>query len=50
MVHGPMPLAQQLYAILLGDYVSYYLALLNDVDPTPVAHLDHVKARLERTV
>ena len=48
IVHGPTPLAQQLYAILLGDYVSYYLALLNDVDPTPVAHLDHVKARLAR--
>ena len=45
-VEGPTPLAQQLYGILLGDYVSYYLALLNDVDPTPVANIDHVKARL----
>ena len=34
---GPNLLAQQLFAILFGDYVSYYLAMLNGVDPTPVA-------------
>ncbi len=45
-VQGPTPLAQQLHAILLGDYVSYYVAILNGVDPTPVAPLDYVKARL----
>ena len=45
---GPTPLAQQLYAILLGDYVSYYLAMLNGVDPTPVAPIDHLKAVLVR--
>lgn len=45
-VQGPTPLAHQLFAILLGDYVSYYLAILNGVDPTPVANIDHVKARL----
>ncbi len=43
---GPTPLAQQLAAILLGDYASYYLALLNGVDPTPVAPIDHLKAQL----
>lgn len=48
-VQGPTPLAQQLYAILLGDYVSYYLAMLNGIDPTPVAPIDHVKNRLART-
>ena len=45
---GPNPFAQQLFAILFGDYVSYYLAMLNGVDPTPVAPLDHVKAQLAR--
>lgn len=45
-VQGSTPLAQQLYAILLGDYVSYYLAMLNSIDPTPVAPIDYVKAQL----
>lgn len=45
---GSTPLAQQLFAILLGDYVSYYLAMLNGVDPTPVAPIDHLKAELAR--
>ncbi|MCY4436128.1 MAG: bifunctional phosphoglucose/phosphomannose isomerase [Chloroflexi bacterium] len=45
-VQGPTPLAQQLYGTLLGDYVSYYLALLNDVDPTPVANIEFVKSQL----
>ena len=48
-VQGATPLAQQLFAILLGDYVSYYLAMLNGEDPTPVAPLDHLKAELART-
>lgn len=47
-VPGPTPLAQQLFAILLGDYVSFYLAILNGVDPTPVAPIDHLKAQLAR--
>ena len=44
--HGATALAQQLYAILLGDYVSFYLAMLNGVDPTPVAPIDNLKAQL----
>ena len=49
VAQGPTPLAQQFCAILLGDYVSYYLAMLNGVDPTPVAPLDHVKSELTRS-
>lgn len=49
-VQGPTPLAQQLFAILFGDYVSYYLAMLNGVDPTPVAPINHVKAQLARAL
>jgi len=30
----------------LGDWVSYYLALLNGVDPTPVALIERMKRRL----
>jgi glucose/mannose-6-phosphate isomerase len=32
--------------VLLGDWVSYYLAILNDVDPTPVPEIDFLKKRL----
>ena len=36
---GP-PLAQQLSMLALGDYVSYYLALLQGIDPSPVPAID----------
>ncbi|MDO8491899.1 MAG: SIS domain-containing protein [Dehalococcoidia bacterium] len=29
-----------------GDFVSYYLALLNGVDPAPVTVIDRLKERL----
>lgn len=44
---GSSPLAQVLTAIFHGDFVSYYLALLNGVDPSPVAPIEKLKARLE---
>jgi glucose/mannose-6-phosphate isomerase len=43
---GNSPLAQMMGLILLGDYVSFYLAMLNGVDPTPVASIDYLKKRL----
>lgn len=45
-VPGPSILAQMLWAIQLGDFVSYYLGLLNGVDPSEVRALDWIKARL----
>jgi len=33
--------------IYLGDFVSFYLALLNRVDPTPVERIDYLKRKLE---
>jgi len=39
-------LAQALTGIYLGDFVSYYLALLNGVDPSPVAPIKRFKAAL----
>jgi len=42
------PLAQQLFALLLGDWVSYYLALLNGVDPTSIPAISELKARLQQ--
>jgi len=43
---GESPLAQMLSAIHFGDYVSYYLALLYEVNPTPVRIIDYLKERL----
>jgi glucose/mannose-6-phosphate isomerase len=45
-VGGEGRLAQACAAILLGDYVSTYLALLYGVDPMPVDAISHVKRRL----
>jgi len=36
-----------LSTILLGDYVSAYLAILNGVDPTPVDIIENFKKKLE---
>ncbi len=43
---GESPLAQMMSSVLFGDYVSYYLALLNGIDPSPVAAIDYLKRRL----
>ena len=43
---GESPLAQMMSSVLFGDYVSYYLALLCRVDPTPVDAIDYLKKRL----
>ncbi len=43
---GQSLLAQMLSAVMFGDYTSYYLALLNGEDPSPVPPLDYLKSRL----
>lgn len=43
---GQSPLAQMMGLVILGDYVSLYLAMLNRVDPTQVAAIDYLKSRL----
>ena len=43
---GDTPLSRLLEAVLLGDYVSYYLALVNGIDPTPTMALDSIKAQI----
>jgi glucose/mannose-6-phosphate isomerase len=45
---GEGALAQMYAAITLGDYVTYYLALLNDADPTPVQTIDYLKGELAK--
>ena len=44
---GP-PLAQLLSMVLLGDYVSYYLALIRSLDPSETPLLDLGKRRASR--
>ena len=44
---GQSPLAQMLSVIHFGDYVSYYLALLNSVDPSHVDAIDLLKHALQ---
>ena len=46
---GSSELAQLLNAVSLGDYVSYYLAMLNGIDPSPVQPIDYLKQRLSES-
>jgi glucose/mannose-6-phosphate isomerase len=46
---GPSPLARVLSAVLWGDLVSVYLAILYQTDPTPVTLLAMLKERLARS-
>jgi glucose/mannose-6-phosphate isomerase len=43
---GEGKLAQMFSLIALGDYFSYYLALLNGADPTTIRPIDFLKAEL----
>jgi glucose/mannose-6-phosphate isomerase len=44
---GDTLLQQLLWTVLLGDFVSIYLALINNVDPTPVELIEKLKKELE---
>ena len=46
---GQTKLAQMWSLLQFGDYVSYYLALLYQVDPTPVDSLTALKQRLSKS-
>lgn len=45
---GESALERMFYLILLGDFASYYLAILNGVNPKPVEVIDYLKSRLEK--
>jgi glucose/mannose-6-phosphate isomerase len=34
--------------IYIGDWVSYYLAMINETDPTPVKVIEYLKRRLSQ--
>lgn len=44
--HGETKLQQMLWTLLLGDFVSVYLAFLNQVDPIPVELVEKLKSEL----
>jgi glucose/mannose-6-phosphate isomerase len=46
VARGASELEELLLQIYLGGYVSYYLALLNGVDPTPVKIIEDLKKSL----
>jgi glucose/mannose-6-phosphate isomerase len=46
---GKTGLSQMMSLIYFGDWVSYYLAMLNQVDPTPVKVIDYLKQRLSES-
>ena len=43
---GDSKLGQALSAIVIGDYVSVYVAFTYGIDPSPVAVIDHIKEQL----
>lgn len=43
---GNSRLARMFSLVQMGDWTSYYLALINGVDPTPIAKIDLLKSRL----
>ncbi len=45
---GKSPLSQMVSLVSFGDYVSYYLAILYRVDPTPVKVINYLKERLAK--
>ncbi|HLF14455.1 MAG TPA: bifunctional phosphoglucose/phosphomannose isomerase [Bacteroidota bacterium] len=45
---GKSRLARMFSLVHLGDWTSFYLAMLNGVDPTPVNVIDYLKRQLDR--
>ncbi len=45
---GTTLLARMLSLVALGDWISYYLAILHREDPRPVAVIDHLKNELAK--
>lgn len=46
---GESALAQMMTLVLLGDYASFYLAMLNKVDPTSTDAINFVKQYLAQS-
>jgi len=44
--NGESKLGQALSAIVIGDYVSVYVAFMYAIDPSPIGVIDHIKEQL----
>ncbi len=47
-VQGKSALAKMLSTIVVGDFISVYLAVLRGVDPTPVKTINYLKDTLKQ--
>jgi glucose/mannose-6-phosphate isomerase len=45
---GGSRLAQMMHSIYFGDYVSYYLSMLYEIDPSPVDIINYLKGELAK--
>jgi hypothetical protein len=45
---GANVLQRTFWTIMLGDLVSYHLAVLTDIDPMPVSRIDYLKKQLSK--
>lgn len=45
---GKSALSQMMSLVMMGDFTSYYLAILYKVDPSPVKVISYLKERLEK--
>jgi glucose/mannose-6-phosphate isomerase len=48
VAEGSTFLSQILYLVFLGDLVSFYLAILYEVNPTSITQIDHLKQELSK--
>ena len=46
---GDSPLAHLFTTVHFGDYIAYYLAIANGVDPSPVPQIDYLKEQLSQS-
>jgi len=46
--HGKKPLAKMMYTMLMGDFISCYLAIIRKIDPTPVEAIIELKNELAK--
>ncbi len=47
-VQGKSTLAKMLSTVVVGDFISVYLAVMRGVDPTPVRSINYLKAELAK--
>ena len=45
---GESPLSQMMSTVMMGDFASYYLAILYKVDPSPVEVINYLKNQLAK--